>query len=87
MVVTKLSGKATNFGIKTVDLAASIRFSYYVCYQYRRGKDTERPELCKNQEIKVLSLGNLGLGFRIKSGPFAHDIFLRGMKTPSNPLI
>ena len=61
MVVTKLSGKATNFGIKTVDLAdASISFSL-LCYQYRRGKDTERPELCKNQEIKVLSLGNFGL--------------------------
>ena len=30
MVVTKLSGKATNFGIKTVDLAASISFPYYV---------------------------------------------------------
>ena len=31
MLVTKLSGKATNFGIKTVDLAdASISFPYYV---------------------------------------------------------
>ena len=36
--------------------AVSSIWNSRVCYQYRRGKDTERPELCKNQEIKVLSL-------------------------------